>query len=90
MKGYFENPERNLEAFDKQGWLKTGDVGYYTEKEFIFIVDRIKEIIKYNGFQVINNFFINRMYQVIHYFIENKFPRSRRKYFYSIYHTKVT
>jgi len=52
MKGYFENDEKNKEAFDEQGWLKTGDIGYYTEEEFVFVVDRIKEIIKYNGFQV--------------------------------------
>ena len=53
MKGYFENEEKNKEAFDEGGWLRTGDIGYYTEEEFVFTVDRIKEIIKYNGFQVI-------------------------------------
>lgn len=52
MKGYFENPEKNLEAFDEQGWFKTGDVGYYTEEGHVFVVDRVKELIKYNGFQV--------------------------------------
>jgi len=52
MKGYFENEEKNKEAFDEGGWLRTGDIGYYTEEEFVFTVDRIKEIIKYNGFQV--------------------------------------
>ena len=57
MKGYFKNHEKNKEAFDEQGWLKTGDIGYYTEEEFVFVVDRIKEIIKYNGFQVFNCFY---------------------------------
>jgi len=52
MKGYFENPEKNLEAFDEQGWFRTGDIGYYTEEGFIFLVDRLKELIKYKGFQV--------------------------------------
>ena len=55
MKGYFENPEKNLEAFDKQGWFRTGDIGYYTDEGFIFLVDRLKELIKYKGFQVCLN-----------------------------------
>ena len=52
MKGYFENAEKNLEAFDEYGWFKTGDIGYYTEEGYVFVVDRVKELIKYNGFQV--------------------------------------
>ena len=61
MQGYFENDEKNKEAFDEQGWLKTGDIGYYTEGEFVFLVDRIKEIIKYNGFQVFYHVFVKQM-----------------------------
>jgi len=52
MKGYFENPEKNLEAFDEHGWFKTGDIGYYTDEGFIYLLDRLKELIKYKGFQV--------------------------------------
>ena len=59
MKGYFENAEKNLEAFDEHGWFKTGDIGYYTEEGYVFVVDRVKELIKYNGFQV--RFTINLM-----------------------------
>lgn len=52
MKGYLDNPEATLEAFDQDGFFLTGDIGYYDEDRCFFIVDRLKEIIKYKGFQV--------------------------------------
>ncbi|XP_010450962.1 PREDICTED: 4-coumarate--CoA ligase-like 8 [Camelina sativa] len=48
-KGYFRNEE---EIITSEGWLKTGDLGYIDDDGFLFIVDRLKELIKYNGFQV--------------------------------------
>ncbi|KAF5742884.1 4-coumarate--CoA ligase [Tripterygium wilfordii] len=39
-------------TIDKEGWLHTGDIGYIDDDDDIFIVDRIKEMIKYKGFQV--------------------------------------
>lgn len=36
----------------EKGWLRTGDIAYFDEDGYLFIVDRIKEIIKYKGFQV--------------------------------------
>ncbi|XP_053696514.1 uncharacterized protein LOC128743854 [Sabethes cyaneus] len=48
MKGYVGKES----AIDADGWLQTGDIGYYDEDEDFFIVDRIKELIKYKGFQV--------------------------------------
>jgi 4-coumarate--CoA ligase len=53
MKGYFNNPKANAETFTADGWMRTGDVGKYDSKtgEF-FILDRIKELIKYKGFQI--------------------------------------
>jgi 4-coumarate--CoA ligase len=41
-----------MNTIDKDGWLHTGDIGYVDDNEEIFIVDRLKEIIKYKGFQV--------------------------------------
>lgn len=54
MKGYLNNEEESKQAFDEDGFLKTGDLGYYDEEGFFYIVDRLKEIIKYKGFQVRN------------------------------------
>ncbi|XP_065849522.1 4-coumarate--CoA ligase 2-like [Euphorbia lathyris] len=52
MKGYLNDPESTESAIDKEGWLHTGDVGYIDDDDELFIVDRLKELIKYNGFQV--------------------------------------
>ncbi|MCO5572452.1 hypothetical protein L7F22_026207 [Adiantum nelumboides] len=51
-KGYYKNPEATNSTIDDQGWLHTGDVGYIDNDGDIFIVERIKELIKYKGFQV--------------------------------------
>ncbi|KAG7168533.1 4-coumarate--CoA ligase-like 7-like [Homarus americanus] len=50
-KGYLNNEEETKNIIC-DGWLHTGDVGYYTEDRITYIVDRIKELIKYKGFQV--------------------------------------
>ncbi|XP_008193769.2 luciferin 4-monooxygenase [Tribolium castaneum] len=52
MKSYLKNEEETKKAFDEEGFLKTGDLGYYDEEGYFYIVDRLKEIIKYKGFQV--------------------------------------
>lgn len=52
MKGYLGNPEATAEMFDAEGWLRSGDVGYCDADGQLFVVDRIKELIKTNGRQV--------------------------------------
>ncbi|KAL3525878.1 hypothetical protein ACH5RR_014250 [Cinchona calisaya] len=52
MKGYYKNEHETALTIDKDGWLHTGDVGYIDDDGDVFVVDRIKELIKYKGFQV--------------------------------------
>ncbi|KAK4490737.1 hypothetical protein RD792_001440 [Penstemon davidsonii] len=52
MKGYYKNEYETTLTIDKDGWLHTGDIGYIDEDGDVFLVDRIKELIKYKGFQV--------------------------------------
>lgn len=52
MKGYFSNEEATTSTITPEGWLKTGDVCYIDSDGFLFVVDRLKELIKYKGYQV--------------------------------------
>ncbi|KAL1209393.1 4-coumarate--CoA ligase-like 8 [Cardamine amara subsp. amara] len=51
-KGYFRNEEATKETISSEGWLKTGDICYIDDDGFLYIVDRMKELIKYKGYQV--------------------------------------
>lgn len=52
MKGYLNNEKATADTVDEDGWLHTGDIGYWTVKGLIYIVDRKKELIKFRGMQV--------------------------------------
>ena len=51
MKGYLNNEEATRSTL-KDGWLHSGDIGYYDQSHRFYIVDRLKELIKVKGFQV--------------------------------------
>jgi len=52
MKGYLNAPDATAEMLDLDGWLHTGDLGKIDQDGYVFIVDRVKELIKYKGLQV--------------------------------------
>lgn len=52
MQGYLNNEKATAETLDNDGWLHTGDVAYYDDEHYFYIVDRCKELIKVKGNQV--------------------------------------
>jgi acyl-CoA synthetase (AMP-forming)/AMP-acid ligase II len=52
MRGYLNNEEATVETLTEDGWLRTGDIGRVDENGFFYVVDRLKELIKYKGYQV--------------------------------------
>jgi acyl-CoA synthetase (AMP-forming)/AMP-acid ligase II len=52
MKGYLNNAEATADTLDAEGWLHTGDVAVVDENGCYTVVDRVKELIKYKGYQV--------------------------------------
>ena len=52
MQGYLNNPKATAETITADGWLRTGDIAKFDADGYMFITDRLKELIKYKGFQV--------------------------------------
>lgn len=52
MKGYLNRPDATRATVDSEGWLHTGDIGYVDEDGYLYVIDRLKELIKYKGLQV--------------------------------------
>lgn len=52
MKGYLNDPDATAATRDSEGWIHTGDIGYADEDGYFFVVDRIKDLIKYKAYQV--------------------------------------
>lgn len=52
FRGYLNNPEATQNALTSDGYFKTGDVGHEDKHGNLYITDRVKELIKYKGFQV--------------------------------------
>lgn len=61
--GYVDNEEATAATVDSEGWLRTGDLCYIDNEGFLFFVDRLKELIKYKGYQVGSELFINMVPQ---------------------------
>src|SRR5262249_42993098 len=55
MRGYWQKPDANAEAFTADGYFRTGDIGVFDEKGFLKIVDRKKDMIIVSGFNVFPN-----------------------------------
>ncbi|KAH8818740.1 hypothetical protein DL96DRAFT_1621842 [Flagelloscypha sp. PMI_526] len=63
MKGYWNQPEETAKTMTKDGWYKTGDAGYLDEEGFLFIKDRIKDIIIRGGENVDSIAVENALYE---------------------------
>ncbi|XP_037950423.1 luciferin 4-monooxygenase-like [Teleopsis dalmanni] len=60
-QGYYKNVKATMALRDTEGWFHSGDIGYFDEDNYLYIVDRKKDILKYRGMQ----YFPNEIEEVI-------------------------
>ncbi|MAF47208.1 MAG: class I adenylate-forming enzyme family protein [Rhodospirillales bacterium] len=63
MTGYYKNPEQTAEVITRDGWIRTGDVGYIDDDGFLFLVDRSKDMIISGGENIYPSEIENALYQ---------------------------
>jgi fatty-acyl-CoA synthase len=51
MKGYLNKPEETANAV-VDGWLKSGDIGYFDDEGYLFVIDRVKDIVRSGGMNI--------------------------------------
>ena len=49
MKGYWNREDATAEAIDTQGWFHSGDIGYLDDEDFLFLCDRVKDMVISGG-----------------------------------------
>jgi acyl-CoA synthetase (AMP-forming)/AMP-acid ligase II len=52
MQGYLDQPEATAQMRLPEGWIRTGDIAYFDQEGYLYIVDRAKELIKYNAYPI--------------------------------------
>lgn len=67
MNGYYKRD--CSETFDEEGWLKTGDIVYYDDDLMFYVVDRVKEVMKYRSWHVAPSLMERVKYFVTYIFI---------------------
>ena len=60
MAGYLNREEETRNTLMSDGWVRTGDIGYFNEEGYLWITDRLKELVKYKGYQVVKFFHLSR------------------------------
>jgi long-chain acyl-CoA synthetase len=80
FKGYWNKPEKTMEAFTEDGWLKTGDVGIWVDGTHVKIIDRIKDVIITSGGKNISPSELENSLKVSPYVKEAMVIGDRRKY----------